>query len=55
MNEISGPEVSPGGGLVALGVDVEEGEVALAQRDQVAEGTEVGLQGGDRLAVLRSR
>ena len=38
---------------VALGrVDVQEGEIALAQRDQVAAGAEVGL-GLDRLAAAR--
>ena len=36
----------------AVGVDVQVGEVAGAQRDQVAVRAEVGLQVGDRLAVL---
>ncbi len=37
---------------LAARVDVQVGQVALAQRDQVAEGTEVGLQVRDRSAVL---
>ena len=44
----------PVAGLPA-GVDVQVGEVALAQGDQVPVGPEVGLQVGDRPAVLRSR
>ena len=37
---------------LAAGVDVQVGEVALAQRDEVSVGAEVGLQVGDRPAVL---
>jgi hypothetical protein len=42
-----------GGAVVggALRVDVQVGEVSLAQGDQVAVGAEIGLQVGDRLAV----
>ena len=36
----------------AVGVYVQVGQVSGAQRDQVAVGAEVGLQVGDRLAVL---
>ena len=53
------PDVRPGcGGAVAGlagGVDVQVGEVAVAQRDQVAVGAEVGLQVGDRPAVPAHR
>ena len=37
---------------VAVRVDVQVGQVAVAQRDQVAVGAQVGLQVVDRLAVL---
>ena len=46
-----GREVDPGTGLALLRVDVEVAEVAGADRDEVAEGAEVGLEVGDRLAV----
>src|SRR5699024_7365731 len=36
--------------VLALGVDVEVLHIALAQGDVMAEGTEVGLQGGHRNA-----
>ena len=38
---------------LTVGVDVQVGEVACPQRDQVSVGAEVGLQVGDRTAVLR--
>ena len=38
-------------GLALLGVDVEVAQVAGADRDEVAEGAEVGLEVGHRLAV----
>src|SRR5699024_2958277 len=37
---------------LALGVDVQVGQVTRAQRDQVPIGAQVGLEVGDRLAVL---
>ena len=49
MNAMSGPDAAAG--FVAHRVDVQVGQVAVAQRDQVAEGAQVGLQGGDRAAV----
>ena len=52
-------DVGPGLGLAvagrAVGVHVQVGEVAVAQRDQVPVGAEVGLQVGDRLAVPADR
>ena len=36
---------------LAVGVDVQVGEVATAERDQVSVGAEVGLEVGDRPAV----
>ena len=47
-NRTCGP---PGSVGIVERVDVEVGEVAVADRDQVAECTEVGLQVGDRFAV----
>src|SRR5699024_3703252 len=38
-------------GLFAGGVNVQVGQIALSQRDQVAVRAEVGLECGDRLAV----
>ena len=46
-------DLRPGSGVV-LRVDVQVAEVAVAQRDQVSVGTEVGLQVGDRLPVAAS-
>ena len=47
-----GRERHDAGRLVAVvRVDVQVGEVALAQRDQVAAGAEVRLEAGDRPAV----